>query len=98
MNDAPRAGEFLGRMFGKIILENVISVSDIGRLIYEGGEEQGQLVEIGVAADVLASTFDTIKLEKGESVLDEIRSSSNLQVGDFRPAGSNKALRIDKYI
>lgn len=98
VNDAPRAGEFLGRIFGKIILENVISLSDIGRLIYEGGEEQGQLVESGVAANVLASIFDTIKSEKGDSVLDEMRSSSNLRVEDFRPPGSNKAFRIDKYI
>ncbi|XP_042065172.1 eukaryotic translation initiation factor 4G-like isoform X1 [Salvia splendens] len=98
VNDAPRAGEFLGRIFGKIILENVISLSDIGRLIYEGGEEQGQLVESGVAANVLASIFDTIKSEKGDSVLDEVRSSSNLRVEDFRPPGSNKAFRIDKYI
>ncbi|KAL1562055.1 eukaryotic translation initiation factor 4G-like isoform X2 [Salvia divinorum] len=98
VNDAPKAGEFLGRIFGKIILENVISLSDIGRLIYEGGEEQGQLVESGVAANVLASIFDTIKLEKGESVLDEVRLSSNLRVEDFSPSGSNKAFRIDKYI
>ncbi|XP_042059861.1 eukaryotic translation initiation factor 4G-like isoform X1 [Salvia splendens] len=98
VNDAPRAGEFLGRIFGKIILEDVFSLSDIGRLIYEGGEEQGQLVESGVAANVLASIFDTIKSEKGDSVLDEVRSSSNLKVEDFRPPGSNKAFRIDKYI
>lgn len=98
VNDAPKAAEFLGRMFAKIILENVISLSEIGRLIYEGGEEQGQLVDIGLAAEVLGSIFDIIKSEKGESVLNEIRSSSNLRLEDFRPAGSNKALRIDKYI
>lgn len=98
VNDAPRAAEFLGHIFAKILLEGVISLSDIGRLIYEGGEEQGQLVEIGLAAEVLGSIFDIIKSEKGESALNEIRSSSNLRLGDFRPAGSNKAFRIDKYI
>ncbi|KAH6793833.1 eukaryotic translation initiation factor 4G [Perilla frutescens var. hirtella] len=98
VNDAPRAAEFLGRILAKIILENVVSLSDIGRLICQSGEEQGQLVEIGIAAEVLGSIFDIIKSEKGESVLNEIRSSSNLRLEDFRPAGSNKAFRIDKYI
>lgn len=98
MNDAPRAPEFLGRMFAKVILENVTSLSKIGQLIYEGGEEQGQLVEIGLAAEVLGSILDIIKSEKGESVLNEIRSSCNLRLEDFRPPGSKNSLRIDKFI
>lgn len=98
VNDAPRAAEFLGRMFAKIILENVISLSDIGKLIREGGEEKGRLVEVGIAADVLGSIFNIIESEEDKSVLNELRSSSNLRVEDFRPAGSNKKSRIDKYI
>lgn len=98
VNDAPRAAEFLGRMFAKIILENVVSFSDIGKLIFEGGEEKGRLVEVGIAAEVLGSIFDIIESEKGESVLNEIRSSSNLRVTNFRPVGSSKKYRIDKYI
>ncbi|XP_011085625.1 eukaryotic translation initiation factor 4G-like [Sesamum indicum] len=98
VNDAPRAAEFLGRIFAKVVMENVISLSEIGRLIYEGGEEQGQLVEIGLAAEVLGSVLDIIKSEKGDSVLNEICSSSNLRLENFRPAGSNKSLRIDKFI
>lgn len=97
-NDAPRASEFLGRIFAKVIMENVISLSEIGRLIYEGGEEQGRLVEVGLAAKVLGSLLDIIKLEKGDSVLKEIRSSSNLRLENFRPPGSNKQLILDKYI
>ncbi|KAL2460930.1 Eukaryotic translation initiation factor 4G [Abeliophyllum distichum] len=53
VNDAPRAAEFLGRIFAKVILENVVSFFEIGKLIYEGGEEQGRLVEIGLGAEVL---------------------------------------------
>lgn len=98
VNDAPRAAEFLGRMFAKIILENVVSLSNIGKLVREGGEEKGRLVEVGIAAEVLGSIFDIIESEKGESVLNEIRSSSNLRVEDFRPVGSSKKSRIDKYI
>ncbi|XP_020549677.1 eukaryotic translation initiation factor 4G-like isoform X2 [Sesamum indicum] len=98
VNDAPRAAEFLGRIFAKVVMENVISLSEIGRLIYEGGEEQGRLVEIGLAAEVLGSVLDIIKSYKGDPVLNEIRSSSNLRLENFRPAGSNKSLRIDKFI
>lgn len=97
VNDAPRAAEFLGRFFARVVSENVVSLSEIGRLIYEGGEEQGRLVETGIAAEVVGSILDTIKSEKGDSVLNEIRSSSNLQLQKFRPPGSNKSWRIDKF-
>ncbi|KAK4410916.1 Eukaryotic translation initiation factor 4G [Sesamum angolense] len=98
VNDAPRAAEFLGRIFAKVVMENVISLSEIGRLIYEGGEEQGRLVEIGLAAEVLGSVLDIIKSDKGDLVLNEIRSSTNLRLENFRPSGCNKSLRIDKFI
>ncbi|KAL3624536.1 hypothetical protein CASFOL_031204 [Castilleja foliolosa] len=98
VNDAPRAAEFLGHTFASFILQKLVSLSEIGRLIYEGGEEQGRLVEIGLAADVLGSTLDTIKSEKGDSVLNEIRSGSNLRLENFRPAGSKKSLKIDKFM
>ncbi|KAL6565829.1 hypothetical protein OROHE_004884 [Orobanche hederae] len=98
VNDAPRAAEFLGHTFASVVLENVVSLSEIGRLIYEGGEEQGRLVKIGLAADVLGSILDTIKLEKGDSVLNEIRSSSNLRLENFRPQDFKKPLKIDKFM
>lgn len=98
IHDAPKAAEFLGRIFAKVILENVISFSEIGKLIYDGGEERGQLVETGLAAEVLGSILETIKSEKDDSVLNEIRSNSNLQLENFRPPGSNKSSRIDKFI
>ncbi|CAA0820687.1 Eukaryotic translation initiation factor 4G [Striga hermonthica] len=98
VKDAPKAAEFLGRIFAKVILENIIPLSKIGQLIYEGGEEQGRLVKTGLAAEVLGSILDIIKLEKGDSVLNEMRSSSKLQLDKFRPPGSNKTLRIDKFV
>ncbi|KAL0410775.1 UNVERIFIED_CONTAM: Eukaryotic translation initiation factor 4G [Sesamum latifolium] len=98
VNDAPRAAEFLGRIFAKVILANIVSFSEIGQLIYEGGEEEGRLVEIGLAAEVMGSMLDMIKSEKGDSMLNEIRSGSNLLLEKFRPPGSNKSWRIDKFI
>ncbi|KAK4416089.1 Eukaryotic translation initiation factor 4G [Sesamum alatum] len=98
VNDAPRAAEFLGCIFAKVILANIVSFSEIGQLIYEGGEEEGRLVEIGLAADLMGSMLDMIKSEKGDPLLNEIRSGSNLRLEKFRPPGSNKTWRIDKFI
>ncbi|XP_077244886.1 eukaryotic translation initiation factor 4G-like [Tasmannia lanceolata] len=85
VTDSPKAAEYLGRIFAKIIIENVISLRDIGRLIHEGGEEPGSLLQSGIASDVLVSILEIIRQEKGESVLNEIRGSSNLRLEDFRP-------------
>ncbi|KAH7864688.1 hypothetical protein Vadar_032685 [Vaccinium darrowii] len=98
VNDAPKAGEFLGRIFAKIIIENVIPFTEIGQLIQEGGEERGSLVEMGLAAEVVGTILETIKSEKGDSVLNEIRSSSSLKIEKFRPPNSKKPLRLDKFI
>ncbi|KDP28894.1 hypothetical protein JCGZ_14665 [Jatropha curcas] len=98
VNDAPRAAEFLGRMFAKAVLENVVSLREVGQLLYEGGEEPGRLLEIGLAGDVLGSTLEIIKAEKGESILNEIRISSNLRLEDFRPPDPNRSRILEKFI
>ncbi|KAJ4950620.1 hypothetical protein NE237_027452 [Protea cynaroides] len=85
VTDAPKAAEFLGSILAKVVLENVVSMREIDRLIHEGGEEPGRLLQIGLASDVLGSILETIRLEKGESFLNEICSSSNLRLEDFRP-------------
>ncbi|XP_044494676.1 eukaryotic translation initiation factor 4G-like isoform X2 [Mangifera indica] len=85
VNDAPKAAEFLGRIFGQVIVENVIPLRDIGRMLYEGGEEPGRLIRIGLAGDVLGSVLENVKSIKGETELNEIRMSSNLRLEDFRP-------------
>lgn len=98
VNDAPKAAEFLGHLFAKVIVENVIPLRDIGKLIYEGGEEPGRLLEIGLAAEVLGSVLEMIKLEKGESVLSEIRMGSDLKFEDFQPPDPRKSRRLDKFM
>lgn len=98
VNDAPKAAEYLGQIFGKMLTEKVIPYEEAWRLIYEGGEEQGRLVEIGLAADVLGVILEIIKSEKGDPFLNEIRAGSNLHVEDFRPPNSRKTLRLDKFI
>lgn len=98
VNDAPRAAEFLGRIFANMVLENVVPLNEIGRLLQEGGEERGCLVEAGLAADVLGSTLEIIKSEKGDSLLNDICKRSNLLLENFRPPGSNRQSKLDKFL
>ncbi|GMJ01428.1 eukaryotic translation initiation factor 4G, CUCUMOVIRUS MULTIPLICATION 2 [Hibiscus trionum] len=98
VNDAPKAAEFLGRIFAKTIVENVITLSEIGRLVHDGGEEPGCLRETGLAADVLGSTLVAIKTDKGETFLNEILASSRLRLEDFRPPHPNKSSILDKFV
>ncbi|KAH1054445.1 hypothetical protein AAZX31_08G329700 [Glycine max] len=98
VNDAPKAPEFLGRVFAKAITEHVVSLKEIGRLIHEGGEEPGSLLEAGLAADVLGSTLEVIKMEKGDAVLSEICTSSNLRLETFRPPEPLKSRKLEKFI
>nr|XP_043626841.1 eukaryotic translation initiation factor 4G-like [Erigeron canadensis] len=98
VNDAPKAAEFLGRIFAKVLLENVISYAEVWRLIYAGGEEQGRLVEIGLAAEVLGVILEIIKLEKGDPFLNNMRMGSDLRLENFRPPTIKKTLRLDKFI
>ncbi|GMI74099.1 eukaryotic translation initiation factor 4G, CUCUMOVIRUS MULTIPLICATION 2 [Hibiscus trionum] len=97
VNDAPKAAEFLGRIFAKIIVENVITLSEIGRIIHDGGEEPGRLVEAGLAADVLGSTLGAIKTEKGETFVNQLLASSSLRFDDFRPPHPNNSSILEKF-
>ncbi|KAL0923274.1 hypothetical protein M5K25_007323 [Dendrobium thyrsiflorum] len=99
VNDAPKAAEFLGHIFGKVIIENVVPLKEIGRLIREGGEEPGSLVEFGLASEVLFGIFEFIKTEKGDSLLNEIRRGSNLRLEDFRPPNPTpKSKKLDAFL
>ncbi|XP_020586191.1 eukaryotic translation initiation factor 4G-like [Phalaenopsis equestris] len=99
MNDAPKAAEFLGQIFGKIIVENVVSLKEIGGLIREGGEEPGGLVEFGLASEILLGILEFIKADRGESVLNEIRRGSNLRLEDFRPQKpTQKSKKLDEFL
>lgn len=81
-----------------MIVENVVSLDEIGQLIYEGGEEPGSLRESGLAADVLGNTLDIIKKEEGENVLNEIRTSCNLRLETFRPPDPIRSKILETFI
>lgn len=85
VTDAPKAATFLGHILGRLISENVISLEETGRLIRHAGEEPGHLLQTGLGYEVLESTFNRIRSEKGESALRDICSASSTQLEDFRP-------------
>lgn len=90
VTDAPKAAEFLGRVLGKVIAEDVVSLREIGKLIREGGEEHGRLLQTGIGYKVIGSAFEMIRSEKGESFLSAICTSSNTHLEDFCPPNPAK--------
>uniref|UniRef100_A0A7N0UI88 Eukaryotic translation initiation factor 4G n=1 Tax=Kalanchoe fedtschenkoi TaxID=63787 RepID=A0A7N0UI88_KALFE len=98
VNDAPRAPEFLGHILAKSIVENVVPLADISRVLHDGGEEPGTLLESGLAGDVLGIILEAIQAEKGDSVMNQTLSSANLQLKDFRPPGPTKSNKLEKFI
>ncbi|XP_062097460.1 eukaryotic translation initiation factor 4G [Humulus lupulus] len=98
VTDAPKAPEYLGRIFAKVITENVASLGEIGKLIRDGGEEPGSLVDAGLAGDVLGNTLEIIRSDKGDSVFKEIIESSNMRLESFRPPEPLKSRILEKFI
>ncbi|KAJ4847644.1 hypothetical protein Tsubulata_002757 [Turnera subulata] len=99
VNDAPKAAEFLGSIFAKTVTEEVLPLSQIGQLLHEGGEDPGRLREIGLAGDVLGSTLQNIKKDKGERRLNElIRSDFNYQLEEFKPPDPNRSRILENFI
>ncbi|CAN6566627.1 unnamed protein product [Malus baccata var. baccata] len=96
--DTPRAPEFLGLIFAKVILENVVSLNQIGQLIQEGGEEPRHLLEVGLAGNILGNVLEIIKSEKGDNDLNDICTSSNLRLETFRPPDPLKSRILEKFI
>ncbi|CAN1272149.1 Eukaryotic translation initiation factor 4G [Linum perenne] len=98
VNDAPKAAEFLGRIFGRVVMENVVQLKEFGQLLRVGGEEPGQLLEAGLAGDVLGSTLEIIKAEMGESGLNDVQSGSGLRLEDFMPTKPSRSRILERFI
>ncbi|KAM0910115.1 hypothetical protein ACQ4PT_014374 [Festuca glaucescens] len=88
VTDAPKATEFLGRLFAKIILEDVLSLTEIGVLLQDGGAEPaGPALDQSLASEVLRSMLESIRVERGDSAVDEICAKSDLQWESLRRPG-----------
>ncbi|OEL19081.1 Eukaryotic translation initiation factor 4G [Dichanthelium oligosanthes] len=83
VTDAPKATKFLGQILAKVIMEDVISLTEIGGLLQEqdGREERAgrHALHDSLASEVLGSMLESIRVERGDSAVDEIRAKSNLQ-------------------
>ncbi|CAN6249559.1 unnamed protein product [Urochloa humidicola] len=83
VTDAPKATKFLGQIFAKVIMEDVISLTEIGGLLQErGGREEPaghNALDDSLASEVLGSMMESIRVERGDSAVDEIRAKSNPQ-------------------
>ncbi|KAJ1272086.1 hypothetical protein BS78_06G175800 [Paspalum vaginatum] len=82
MTDAPKATMFLGQIFARVILEDVISLTEIGELLQgQDGREKASrhAVDDSLTSEVMGSMLESIRVERGDSVVDEIRAKSNLQ-------------------
>ncbi|XP_040381953.1 eukaryotic translation initiation factor 4G isoform X2 [Oryza brachyantha] len=97
LSDAPRAAEYLGRLLARFVVESILSLQEVGTLIEQGGEEPGDLVHHGIGADVLGAVLEYIKVEKGDSFLNEAKASSNLKLEDFRPQHLKRS-KLDPFM
>ncbi|XP_078437967.1 eukaryotic translation initiation factor 4G [Wolffia australiana] len=91
VTDAPKAGEFFGMMMAKVAMEGVVSLAELGRLIEQAGEEPGQLVESGLAADVLGTALETMRADKGEAYVKE--ACAGVRLESFKGPGSARRLQ-----
>lgn len=97
LSDAPRATEYLGRLLARFVEESVLLLQEVGKLIQEGGEEPGYLIQDGIAADILGAVLDSIKSDKGDSFLNEVKSTSSLKLVDFRPQHLKRS-KLDAFM
>ncbi|XP_008457179.2 eukaryotic translation initiation factor 4G isoform X1 [Cucumis melo] len=98
VNDAPRAPEYLGQILGKVITESMVSLREVADLICQGGEVPGNLLQSGLGADVLGNILKTIKTEKGEGFLTDLRTNSNLRLETFLPPDPVKSRVLEEFI
>ncbi|CAA7406737.1 unnamed protein product [Spirodela intermedia] len=96
--DAPRAGEFFGRMLAKVVMEGVMSLAEVGKLIEEGGEEPGRLVEVGLAGDVFGAALEMMRAQKGEEYAKEACLGSGIQLETFRPPHPFRSQKLEPFL
>jgi translation initiation factor 4G len=88
--DAAKAAVFLGQLFGKIVTKNVLSLKEIKRLVQQYGKVPGHPPQNKLGYEVMKIAFETIRSERGESVLSGMCRRSNVQLNDFHPSRALK--------
>ncbi|PUZ48255.1 hypothetical protein GQ55_7G230900 [Panicum hallii var. hallii] len=79
VTDAPKATKFLGEIFAKVIMEDVISLTDVGGLLHEpdGREKPAEhhALDDSLASEILGTMLESIRVERGDSAADHAKSS-----------------------
>ncbi|CAM6021361.1 unnamed protein product [Sphagnum balticum] len=97
--DVPRAPEYLAEMLAKLISAGVLSLSQVGKLLEEGGPETGSLLEQDVALNIFGAILSTLRKERGEDYMADAYRNSGLQVEDFLlPADKSKGGKLDAFL
>eukprot|EP00252_Welwitschia_mirabilis_P009250 TRINITY_DN2166_c0_g2_i1.p1 TRINITY_DN2166_c0_g2~~TRINITY_DN2166_c0_g2_i1.p1 ORF type:complete len:1878 (+),score=408.31 TRINITY_DN2166_c0_g2_i1:386-6019(+) len=79
--DAPKATEFLGRILGKLVMENVLKIHDIAKVIKESRSEGEH------SFDVIGTILQVIKTNRGENHMSEMYRNSGVMLEAFLPSG-----------
>lgn len=85
LTDAANAAAFLGKLLGRIVTKNVISLKEIKRMVQQSGKAPGQPPECKLGYEVMKNALETIQLERGESGLKGMCKRFNVQLDDFHP-------------
>ncbi|CAM6045739.1 unnamed protein product [Sphagnum compactum] len=97
--DVPRAPEYLAEMLAKLISAGVLSLSQVGKLLEEGGPEPGSLLEQDVALNIFGAILSTLRKERGADYMADAYRNSGLQVEDFLlPADKSKGGKLDAFL
>ncbi|RLM64959.1 hypothetical protein C2845_PM16G15390 [Panicum miliaceum] len=79
VTDAPKATKFLGEIFAKVIMEDVISLTGVGGLLQEpdGREKPAErhALDDSLASEILGSMLESIRVKRGDSIADHAKSS-----------------------
>jgi hypothetical protein len=79
----PLAYSHTAFLLSNLISANLLLLRTVGRLLKQGGNEEGELVELGGALKVLLGVLKNIKQESGKERMAESFKASGLELKNF---------------
>jgi hypothetical protein len=95
--DVPLAYSHTAFLLSNLISANLLLLPTVGKLLKQGGNEEGELVELGGALKVLLGVLKNIKQESGEERMAESFRGSGLELKDFVASERDRA-GLDKLL
>ena len=83
--DAPKAPQHVGHLAGRLVTTGLLPLSSLARLIREGGEEPGCLVDGRLALPMLAEVLTAVREVKGEEEGGRVVEGAEIKVEEFIP-------------